>query len=171
MKIFNKSEKNQIINTEELEKNKAYFCNYECYDSEKKFLKELIDIITDKKMDSDWVTEDSDFEMCINYLVEKGYLVLKDKNDDLIDLLNNSFKISLDKRKVNERLKENRTKIKTDEKALLIEKIIIEQLEQQGYGLVYIYSIGDFYSYGIVTLEKIEKLKKHFEPLFNDYYS
>lgn len=50
-------------------------------------------------MDSDWVTEDSDFEMCINYLVEKGYLVLKDKNDDLIDLLNNSFKISLDKKK------------------------------------------------------------------------
>lgn len=45
MKLFNKSEKVE-------EKNKAYFCNYECYDSEKKFLKELIDIITDKKMAS-----------------------------------------------------------------------------------------------------------------------
>ncbi len=109
--------------------------------------------------------------MCINYLVEKGYLVLKDRNDDLIDLLNNAFKISLDKRKVNERLKGNGTKIKTDETASLIEKNIVEQLEQQGYGLVYIYLIEDFYSYGIVTLDKIEKLKKHFEPLFNEYYS
>ena len=111
--------------------------------------------------------------------MNKGYLVLDetyakkiDFGNFLVKAINEIFKIQIDKIEIDkkyeyysEQINPNR-KIKDKTiKFLLTESCIVELLQEKGYGLVDLYSAGDFYSYGVVTSDKIKQLEELFKDL------
>lgn len=161
-------EKNKIINN--IKNNKAYFSNCDFYSNEKDFLIKITQIISNNKISSyEHLTDnDADFETCINFLVKNEYLKFEDENVDfatfLIKMTKEVFNVNIDKNMFDKKYEAFSQRIKRDKfiDLTLKKQCMCELLEEQGYGLIYLYSVGDFYSYGVVTLEQIEQLEKLF---------
>ena len=129
-----------------------YFCNYDCYDNNKEWLYKFIKLFTNN------ITEPmnfKDFDECMEYLITQKYFVKANKEDNLIQLLNNSFGLNI----------ENNGNLNFDK----IEDYICENLKNTNNGLVYIYSPGSYYCYSIISCDTIKELKELFKPLFDNY--
>ena len=163
---------------------RAYFCNCDCYSFEDEFLVKLIKIFSDNEtIVEEFLNRNSEkvyqFEACIRFLVNKGYLVLDETYAKKIDFgtflvkaINERFKIQIDKIQIDKKYEYYSEQINPNRKIkdkiikfLLTESCIVELLQEKGYGLVNLYSAGDFYSYGVVTLDKIKQLEELFKDL------
>ena len=167
LNMFKKKKENipeMLIETNSKLMNKnSYFSNYNQYENSPEFIKEFIKIITDKEEYE--VNENSEFEDAIKYLINNNYLV-SCNNDEIIDTLNSNFNENIDKDLVLKKLEEyeiSNNKYMEAIKKNIIEMAVCEQLEKNEKGLIYIYSAGDYYCYGIETQEKIDKIRKIFE--------
>lgn len=161
----------------------AYFCNCDFYSFEEEFLVKLIKIFSNNETIVEEILNRNlenvyEFEDCIRFLVNKGYLVLDETYEKKIDFgtflvkeIKEIFKIDIDKIELDKKYEYYIEQINPNKKIkdktikfLLTESCIVELLQEKGYGLVNLYSAGDFNSYGVVTLDKIKQL----EELFND---
>lgn len=179
-RIFEKEESTEIMinKMREIfkEKEQAYFTNADCYSYEKEFLLKLTKILSNNEITN---YEFLYFEDCIKFLVDKGYLVLDETYEKKIDFgtflvksINEIFKIDIDKIELDKKYEYYIEQINPNKKIkdktikfLLTESCIAELLQEKGYGLVNLYSAGDFNSYGVVTLDKIKQLEELFKEL------
>lgn len=168
LNIFKKKKQEQVPKllaetNNKLNNKKSFFSNYDKYSNEPEFIKEFVKIITDKEEYE--VDENSEFEDAIKYLIENNYLASYNINDNLVKTLNNKFKENINEEQITKKVEEYKinSEYKDVIKLNITELEICNQLEPKGKGLIYIYSAGDYYCYGIETQEKIDRIRYLFK--------
>lgn len=150
---------------------------FDYYSDDKDFLNKFLENITDKTISLEQieVTENGEyhFEDCIKKLVEKKYLIEYNgySDKDIFELLNENFNLNINKDDFYKIIKEKYDKYNLIKSFLRAELQIIEMcklLKEKGLGIVYLYSIGDFYCYGVFSIDKIKEIKLLFEEIKED---
>lgn len=185
---INNFELDQMLNKERilLESECAYFENskydetnhqyFDYYSDDENFLNQFLENLTNKTISLEQIEGDEQgehsFEECIKKLIERKYLIEYSgyNSEYIFELLNDSFNLNINKDYFYKMIKEKYDKYDLTKRGLIEELQIIEMcklLKEKGLGIVYLYSIGDFYCYGVFSIDKIKKLKSLFKTLYD----
>lgn len=142
---------------------------FDYYTNDVKILNKILEILTDKKFSK---KEDDEYSFleCINILIKEKYLF--DYNDynnkRLFNVLNNFFNLKICENEFYERLIKKYDKYDSLNDVIKDELQIIELctlLKESNLGIIHFYSIGEFYSYGVFSIDKIKQINALFETL------
>lgn len=142
---------------------------FDYYTNDVKILNKILEILTDKKFSK---KEDDEYSFleCINILIKEKYLF--DYNDynnkRIFNVLNNFFNLKISENEFYERLIKKYDKYDSLNDVIKDELQIIELctlLKESNLGIIHFYSIGEFYSYGVFSIDKIKQINALFETL------
>lgn len=142
---------------------------FDYYTNDVKILNKILEILTDKKFSK---KEDDEYSFleCIDILIKEKYLF--DYNDynnkRIFNVLNNFFNLKISENEFYERLIKKYDKYDSLNDVIKDELQIIELctlLKESNLGIIHFYSIGEFYSYGVFSIDKIKQINALFETL------